>query len=49
MMQQLLILANPLSNSSAAIDVGKKGDAKGGNTHAREALKHLEMASQPKK
>jgi hypothetical protein len=46
--------ANPhteegITHLKAAIDVGKKGDAKGGTTHAKEALKHLEMASQPKK
>ena len=39
---ELLLLKN-------VADVGKKGDAKGGTTHAKEALKHLEMASQPKK
>jgi Small metal-binding protein len=47
--------ANPhteegITHLKAAIDVGKKGDATaGGTTHAKEALKHLELASQPKK
>jgi hypothetical protein len=33
----------------AAIDAGKLGDADGGTIHAREALKQLEMATEPKR
>lgn len=33
----------------AAIEAGKLGDADGGRIHAREALKQLDMATEPKK
>jgi len=46
--------ANPhteegITQLKAAIEVGKKGDAAGGTTHAKEALKHLDLADQPNK
>lgn len=40
--------AEGIIHLEAAIDAVKKDDAKGGTQHAREALKHFEMAQQPK-
>jgi Small metal-binding protein len=46
--------ANPhteegITHLKTAIDVGKKVKLQRSTTHAKKALKHLELASQPKK
>jgi len=38
-----------ITHLKAAVEAGKLGDADGGSIHARDALKELEMATEPKK